>query len=138
MATRYIPVLITVYAIVLFTTVSLSILAAVGKLYIVSATYNTCTISIGPSVTRSEQYGLEQCHIDIRTIGRPFITDKYCVQGGKPVQDDFGTVPPRAQHIFYATIPIKRTHRVMYRWNQYILASMSLVLNHKYLQRIHG
>lgn len=64
-------------------------------------------------------------------LGVPFVDSDICLRYGKPPDKT-----NRNSHIYYVTIPIKRTHRQMSRWYQYLLSDVMLVLKHDYLKKI--
>lgn len=64
-------------------------------------------------------------------LGVPFVDSEVCQGYGKPPEKT-----SRNNHIYYLTIPIKRTHREMSRWYQYLLSDVMLVLKHDYLKKM--
>ena len=89
---------------------------------------------IGPPVTVTEEFGWKDCEVKVKSIGSPFVSSAVCKD------DQLHEVVPadRNNHVYYLTIPIKRSHRVMSRWYQYLLADINVALKHDYIKQTHG
>jgi hypothetical protein len=92
--------------------------------------------AIGPPVTFGEEFGWRQCAVKVPAVGEPFVTDDYCNRRGKPMAEYGLEVPPRDQHIYHLTIPIKRKHRMLSPWNQYLVADVHFDLHNLYTRDI--
>lgn len=95
----------------------------------------------GPSVTISEEFGLKDCDIFLRSLGDPFINTDSCESnGGQLLSENYRDTAPsdRGRHLYYLTVPVKRTHRIMSRWYQYLLADLNVVLKHDYIKKMKG
>ena len=95
----------------------------------------------GPSISISEEFGLKDCDISLDSLASPFINTDTCESnGGQLLSEDYKEIVPndRGRHLYYLTIPVKRTHRVMSRWYQYLLADLNIVLKHDYIKRMKG
>ena len=88
-------------------------------------------VLLGPPVTVVEEFGFKECDVEVEKLGVPFVDSEVCQGYGKPPEKT-----SRNNHIYYLTIPIKRTHREMSRWYQYLLSDVILVLKHDYLKKM--
>lgn len=121
--------------ILLAVSIALTILGALGKPW--RHWYNTVTIHYtGPPLTLSEEFSWEECDVAMTTLGEPFITNDNCHDHGRPVNE--GSSPQRSNHLYYVTLPIKRSHRQLSRWHQYLLVDFNLEFKNKYLKKVLG
>lgn len=91
-------------------------------------------------MTLNEEFGWNECDTPSTTsIGRPFITEERCTIEGRHYDPDSTEAPPtRDRHMYYVTIPVKRMHRVLNRWHQFLLVDFNIAFKQNYLKELQS